>query len=193
MSLQAPLSINFIQDYFTATWSASGNISFRTINSALSRTTPDAFSDFLNNQVDRFSFQYSIPSGTTYSISSATGDLDTSFNNYKTFYTNTVGGSAAGSVWQLINTYQYGTLTSYTVRIYLDHISGALPSGTIRIYHSNSSTGPWTLKTVGAEYSTTSYSFTPNTSGNDYFQMFIESPVTGTTYQCLLGIGIEIS
>jgi hypothetical protein len=188
MALEAPLSINFIQDYFTATWSSSGNISFRTINSALSRTTPDAFSDFLNNQVNRFTYIAG-----AYSINSATGDLDSSFNNYRTFYMNTVGGSAAGSFWQLINTYQYGTLTSYNVRIYLDHISGALPSGTIRIYHGTTSSGPWYLKTVGSEYSTTSWQFTPQTGGNDYFQIYIESPVTGTTYQCLLGIGIEIS
>lgn len=191
MSLEAPLSMNFVQDYFTATYSTSTPISFRAINSALGRTTPDAFSDFLNNQVSRFNHI----SG-AFSINSATGDLDSAFNNYKTFQDSVSGNSEASSIWKLTNTYHYGFLSGYTIRLYVDYdylVSGGFNTGNIFVEQASSSSGPWTIKSVMSAFpSTTSFTFTPSTSDNDYFRIRIDNNTTSFS-TLAMGIGIEVT
>lgn len=194
MSLEAPLSLKFIKDYFVSTYTTTNsNISFRSINSTLGRTTPDAFSDFLNNQVDRFNHI----SG-AFAINSATGDLDSAFNNYKTFQDSVSGNSEASSIWKLINTYHYGyspLSSDYQIRLYVDYdylVSGGFNTGNIFIEQASSSSGPWTIKSVMSAFpSTTSFTFTPSTSDNDYFRIRIDNNTTSFS-TLAMGIGIEV-
>lgn len=196
MAIERPLSLKFIKDYFTNTYTTTNSdISFRAINLARGRTTPDSFVDFENNQVDRFNHI----SG-AYGISSATGDLDSSFNNYKKFNDSVAAGSEASSIWKLINTYHYGyspLSTDYQVRIYVLHdytISGNF-SGNIFLEQSTSSSGPWTIKAVTFSTSgaTVSFAFTPSTSDNDYFRIRLDNDYFFSSTAIMeMGIGIEV-
>jgi hypothetical protein len=194
MALEAPLALKFIKDYFTNTYTTTNsNISFRAINLARSRTIPDAFSDFLGNQVSRFNHI----SG-AFAISSATGDLDSAFNNYKTFQDSVSGSSEASSIWKLINTYHYGfspLSSDYQIRLYVKYdflVSGTYNTGNIFVEQASSSSGPWTIKSVMSAFpSTTSFTFTPSTSDNDYFRIRIDNNNTGFI-TLAMAIGIEV-
>jgi len=192
MAIERPLSLKFIKDYFTNTYTTTNSdISFRAINLARSRTTPDSFVDFENNQVDRFNHI----SG-AFAISSATGDLSSAFLNYKTFQDSVSGSSEASSIWKLTNTYHYGFLTGYTIRLYVKYdylVSGTYNTGNIFVEQASSSGGPWSIKSVMSAFpSTTSFTFTPSTSDNDYFRIRIDNNNTGFI-TLAMAIGIEVT
>jgi len=197
MAIERPLSLKFIKDYFTNTYTTTNSdISFRAINLARGRTTPDSFVDFENNQVTRFNYI----SGADGGAYSGTGDLSSTFANYMTFQDSVAAGSEASSIWKLINTYQYGyspLSTDYQVRIYVEHdytVSGNF-SGNIFLERSTSSSGPWTIKAVTFSTSgaTVSFAFTPSTSDNDYFRIRLDNDYFfSSTAIMQMGIGIEV-
>ena len=194
MAIERPLSLKFIKDYFTNTYTTTNsNISFRAINLARGRTTPDSFLDFENNQIDRFN-HISGASGIV-----GTGDLSSVLNNYKTFQDSCNGSSEASSIWKLINTYHYGyspLSSDYQIRLYVKYdylVSGTYNTGNIFVEQASSSSGPWTIKSVMSAFpSTTSFTFTPSTSDNDYFRIRIDNNNTGFI-TLAMGIGIEVT
>ena len=199
MAIERPLSLEFIKDYFTNTYTVtSSDVSFRAINLARGRTTPDSFVDFENNQVDRFTYISSSPSGSVSGINSATGDLSSVFANYITFQQYTAGSSSqSSSVWKLTNTYHYYYLTSkYTVTFYFDFdsiVGGGSFTGTIFLERGSSATGTFSIfRVLTGGPQTSSYSFTPSASDNDYFRIRVENNATSGIYMNL-GIGILVT
>ena len=199
MAIEKPLSMEFIKDHFPATYTITPPISFRTINSTLSKSTPDSFVDFDGNQLTRFTYV----SGADGGAISGDGDLFSTVSQFDFAQfqdTCASGGTNAYVYVNWTNTSHYSNLVpNYEVRVYLGYFSlasGTFTAGNVFLENYNSVYGFWSTYVVLGTTPSVNYSSITTSSQwaqvSNQWRIRIQNYSSSGSCTLNLGVGVRI-